>query len=60
MRGRERAIHSCAAGPFAALPMGPSADAELGGAPNVSAIVWTEHTPIADQLLRLDGIGGRE
>ena len=46
--------HFLPSGPFAALPMGPSADAELGGAPNVSAIVWTEQTPIADRLLRLD------
>ena len=46
--------HFLPSGPFAALPMGPSADAELGGAPNVSAIVWTERTPIAEQMLRLD------
>lgn len=46
--------HFLPSGPFAALPMGPSADAELGGAPNVSAIVWTERTAIADQMLRLD------
>ncbi|HEY3847452.1 MAG TPA: UbiH/UbiF/VisC/COQ6 family ubiquinone biosynthesis hydroxylase [Acetobacteraceae bacterium] len=46
--------HFLPSGPFAALPMGPSADAALGGAPNVSAIVWTERTPIADQVLRLD------
>jgi 2-octaprenyl-6-methoxyphenol hydroxylase len=46
--------HFLPSGPFAALPMGPSADAELGGAPNVSAIVWTERTPIAEQVLRLD------
>jgi 2-octaprenyl-6-methoxyphenol hydroxylase len=46
--------HFLPSGPFAALPMGPSADAELGGAPNVSAIVWTERTPIAERMLRLD------
>jgi 2-octaprenyl-6-methoxyphenol hydroxylase len=46
--------HFLPSGPFAALPMGASADAELGGAPNVSAIVWTERTAIAEQLLRLD------
>jgi 2-octaprenyl-6-methoxyphenol hydroxylase len=46
--------HFLPSGPFAALPMGPSVDAELGGAANVSAIVWTERTPIAMQVLRLD------
>jgi 2-octaprenyl-6-methoxyphenol hydroxylase len=46
--------HFLPSGPFAALPMGPSADAAEGGAPNVSAIVWTEQAPIADQVLRLD------
>lgn len=46
--------HFLPSGPFAALPMGPSADAELGGAPNVSAIVWTERSAIAEQLLKLD------
>jgi 2-octaprenyl-6-methoxyphenol hydroxylase len=46
--------HFLPSGPFAALPMGPSADAADGGAPNVSAIVWTERTPIAAQVLRLD------
>ena len=46
--------HFLPSGPFAALPMGPSADAELGGAPNISAIVWTERTPIAEQVLRHD------
>ncbi|HEY8288230.1 MAG TPA: UbiH/UbiF/VisC/COQ6 family ubiquinone biosynthesis hydroxylase [Acetobacteraceae bacterium] len=46
--------HFLPSGPFAALPMGPSADAEAGGAPNVSAIVWTERTAIADAMLRLD------
>jgi 2-octaprenyl-6-methoxyphenol hydroxylase len=46
--------HFLPSGPFAALPMGPSADAEAGGAPNVSAIVWTERTPTAQYLLTLD------
>jgi 2-octaprenyl-6-methoxyphenol hydroxylase len=46
--------HFLPAGPFAALPMGPSADAEPGGAPNVSAIVWTERTAMAERLMRLD------
>lgn len=46
--------HFLPSGPFAALPMGPSADAEQGGAPNVSAIVWTERTAIARHLLTLD------
>jgi 2-octaprenyl-6-methoxyphenol hydroxylase len=41
-------------GPFAALPMAPSPDAEAGGAPNVSAIVWTERTTIAERVLQLD------
>jgi 2-octaprenyl-6-methoxyphenol hydroxylase len=46
--------HFLPAGPFAALPMGPSADAEPGGAPNISAIVWTEATPRAATILALD------
>jgi 2-octaprenyl-6-methoxyphenol hydroxylase len=46
--------HFLPAGPFAALPMGPSADAEEGGAPNVSAIVWTERTAAAERIMRLD------
>jgi 2-octaprenyl-6-methoxyphenol hydroxylase len=46
--------HFLPSGPFAALPMGPSADAELGGAPNVSAIVWTERTAAATRLMALD------
>jgi 2-octaprenyl-6-methoxyphenol hydroxylase len=47
--------HGCAlehflpAGPFAQLPM-----AGTQGAPNLSAIVWTERTPTAERLLRLD------
>ena len=46
--------HFLPSGPFAALPMSPSADAEAGGAPHMSAIVWTERTPIAERMLRLD------
>jgi 2-octaprenyl-6-methoxyphenol hydroxylase len=45
--------HFLPAGPFAALPMGPSNDAEPGGAPHVSAIVWTERAKNADALLAL-------
>jgi 2-octaprenyl-6-methoxyphenol hydroxylase len=53
--------HFLPSGPFAALPMGPSADAEAGGAAHVSAIVWTERTAIAERMLRLDDAGfGRE
>jgi len=46
--------HFLPAGPFAVLPMGPSADAEPGGAPNVSAIVWTERTKDAAAFMALD------
>lgn len=46
--------HFLPAGPFAALPMGPSADAEPGGAPHVSAIVWTERTKHAARFMALD------
>jgi len=46
--------HFLPAGPFAALPMGPSEDALPGGAPNVSAIVWTEADARADVILALD------
>jgi 2-octaprenyl-6-methoxyphenol hydroxylase len=46
--------HFLPSGPFAALPMAPSPDAEAGGAPNVSAIVWTERTTIAERVLQLD------
>jgi 2-octaprenyl-6-methoxyphenol hydroxylase len=48
--------HFLPAGPFAALPMGPSEDAEPGGSPNVSAIVWTEATGTARTVLALDDI----
>jgi 2-octaprenyl-6-methoxyphenol hydroxylase len=46
--------HFLPSGPFAALPMGPSTDAEPGGAANVSAIVWTERTKDAASLVGLD------
>jgi 2-octaprenyl-6-methoxyphenol hydroxylase len=46
--------HFLPAGPFAALPMGPSADVEPDGAANVSAIVWTERTKDAPFFLALD------
>ena len=46
--------HFLPAGPFAALPMGPSMDAEPGGAANVSAIVWTERTRDAAAFIGLD------
>ncbi len=46
--------HFLPAGPFAALPMGSSADAEPGGAAHVSAIVWTERTDNAAAFMALD------
>jgi 2-octaprenyl-6-methoxyphenol hydroxylase len=46
--------HFLPSGPFAVLPMGPSTDAEAGGAPNVSAVVWTERSRIAATMLALD------
>jgi 2-octaprenyl-6-methoxyphenol hydroxylase len=46
--------HFLPAGPFALLPMAPSADALAGGAPNVSAIVWTERTATAARIMTLD------
>ncbi len=53
--------HFLPTGPFAQLPMAPSADAEAGGAMNVSAIVWTEREDIADRMLGLDDVAfGRE
>ncbi|MEA2738000.1 MAG: 2-octaprenyl-6-methoxyphenol hydroxylase [Acetobacteraceae bacterium] len=45
--------HFLPAGPFAVLPMGPSVDAVPGGAPDVSAIVWTEHTKDAAAFVGL-------
>ncbi|MGD0103211.1 MAG: UbiH/UbiF/VisC/COQ6 family ubiquinone biosynthesis hydroxylase [Rhodopila sp.] len=53
--------HFLPAGPFAALPMGPSSDAEPGGSPHVSAIVWTERTKDAAAFMALeDGRFARE
>jgi 2-octaprenyl-6-methoxyphenol hydroxylase len=46
--------HFLPSGPFAQLPMCASPDALEGGAPNVSAIVWTERTAIARSMLALD------
>ena len=46
--------HFLPGGPFAVLPMAPSPDAETGGAPNVSAVVWTERTAMARTILGLD------
>jgi len=46
--------HFLPAGPFAALPMGPSTDAKPGGAPHVSALVWTERTRDAAAFMALD------
>ena len=41
--------HFLPAGPFAQLPMAGNAQA-----PNLSAIVWTERTPAAERILRLE------
>jgi 2-octaprenyl-6-methoxyphenol hydroxylase len=46
--------HFLPSGPFAQLPMCASLDALEGGAPNVSAIVWTERSAIARRMLALD------
>jgi 2-octaprenyl-6-methoxyphenol hydroxylase len=48
--------HFLPSGPFAVLPMAPSPDAETGGSPNVSAVVWTERTRIAETMLKLDDL----
>ena len=48
--------HFLPSGPFAVLPMAPSTDAEEGGSPNVSAVVWTERTLIATTMLGLDDV----
>ena len=48
--------HFLPAGPFAVLPMAASADAETGGAPHVSAVVWTERTRAAEIILGLDDV----
>jgi len=48
--------HFLPAGPFAQLPM-----IGIEGAPNVSAIVWTEASALADRLIRTDdAVFGRE
>ncbi|MBV9654994.1 MAG: UbiH/UbiF/VisC/COQ6 family ubiquinone biosynthesis hydroxylase [Acetobacteraceae bacterium] len=48
--------HFLPSGPFAQLPMSPTE-----GAPHVSAVVWTELTPVAHHMLRLDDAAlGRE
>ncbi len=46
--------HFLPSGPFAQLPMSASPDALQGGAPNVSAIVWTERAMVAHRMLALD------
>jgi 2-octaprenyl-6-methoxyphenol hydroxylase len=46
--------HFLPSGPFAQLPMSASPDAGAGGAPNLSAIVWTERAAIAQRMLGLD------
>ncbi|HVY17954.1 MAG TPA: UbiH/UbiF/VisC/COQ6 family ubiquinone biosynthesis hydroxylase [Rhodopila sp.] len=46
--------HFLPGGPFAVLPMPASPDAIPGGAPHVSAVVWTERTKVAETILRLD------
>ncbi len=46
--------HFLPAGPFAALPMGSSTDAEPGGTANLSAVVWTERSPMAASIMALD------
>ena len=48
--------HFLPAGPFALVPMAPSADALAGGAPNVSAIVWTEQQAVAKRMMALDDV----
>jgi 2-octaprenyl-6-methoxyphenol hydroxylase len=48
--------HFLPSGPFAVLPMAPNDDAETGGTPHISAVVWTERTRIAKAMLRLDDV----
>jgi 2-octaprenyl-6-methoxyphenol hydroxylase len=53
--------HFLPGGPFAVLPMPASPDALPGGAPNVSAVVWSERTERANQVMALDDVRfGRE
>ena len=48
--------HFLPAGPFAQLPMTGTADM-----PNLSAVVWTEHSDLAPRMMALDDAGfGRE
>lgn len=46
--------HFLPGGPFAVLPMPPSPDAIAGGAPHVSAIVWSDRGALAEQVVALD------
>lgn len=46
--------HFLPGGPFAVLPMPASPDALPGGAPHVSAVVWTERTRVAEAIAGLD------
>ncbi len=46
--------HFLPGGPFAVLPMPASPDAIPGGAPHVSAIVWTERRKVAETIVGLD------
>ncbi len=48
--------HFLPGGPFAVLPMPPSADAIPGGAPNVSAVVWTDRAAVAATVMQLDDV----
>jgi 2-octaprenyl-6-methoxyphenol hydroxylase len=52
--GNNAIEHFLPSGPFAQLPMHASPDAEAGGAPNISAVVWTERSDIAERILALD------
>jgi 2-octaprenyl-6-methoxyphenol hydroxylase len=53
--------HFLPGGPFAVLPMPASPDALPGGAPNVSAVVWSDRTQRANQIMALDNARfGRE
>lgn len=46
--------HFLPGGPFAVLPMPASTDAIPGGAPHVSAIVWSDRAAMADIVVKLD------
>lgn len=65
--GHEKPHHNTAVehflptGPFAQLPMRLSADVAACGVTNVSAVVWTQRSDIAERMLLLDdGHFGRE